>query len=87
MGPVLLYHDEQALGYGVMYRDAPFVLCLNPDQPPDADRYSGGVRLRSPFGTVLDIAVWHTIGHLTETGDIAPGIGGFRIELHEEDDD
>jgi hypothetical protein len=45
--------DEQALGYGVMYQDAPFFIWLNGDYPNlDADRYTGGVRLRSPFGTV-----------------------------------
>jgi hypothetical protein len=81
----VLYQREQALGYGVMYRDAPFVLVLNPAyEGLDADRFTGGVRIRSPFGTVLDIAVWHTIGHVTETGDVAPGFGGFTVTIEED---
>jgi hypothetical protein len=83
----VLYQHEQALGYGVMYEDAPFVLRLDPESQLDADRFSGGVRLRSPFGTVIDIAVWHPIRHFTETGDLAPGLGAFTVESFEPVDD
>jgi hypothetical protein len=42
-----------------MYQDAPSVIWLSSAYPNlDADRYTGGVRLRSPLGTVIDIAVW-----------------------------
>jgi hypothetical protein len=76
----VVYQHEQALGYGVMYQDAPFVIWLSSVLPNlDADRYTGGVRLRSPFGTVIDVAVWHGIEHVTETGDAAPGIGPFKL--------
>jgi hypothetical protein len=76
----VVYQHEQALGYGVMYQDAPFVIWLSSDYPNlDADRYTGGVRLRSPFGTVIDVAVWHGIEHVTETGDAAPGFGPFEL--------
>jgi hypothetical protein len=74
----IIYQHEQALGFGVMYQE-PFVLWLTPDRL-DADRYTGGIRLRSPFGTVIDIAVWHGLMHVTETGDAAPGLGPFRTE-------
>jgi hypothetical protein len=73
---------EQALGYGVMYQDAPFVIWLSTEYPNlDADRYTGGVRLRSPFGTLIDVAVWHGIMHETETGDAAPGFGPFELGI------
>jgi hypothetical protein len=64
-------------------RDVPgcaFVIWLSSDYPNrDADRYTGGVRLRSPFGTVIDVAVWHGVEHVTETGDAAPGFGPFEL--------
>ena len=42
-----------------MYQDAPFVIWLSSDYPNlDADRYTGGVWLRSPFGTVIDVLVF-----------------------------
>jgi len=76
----VVHQHEQALGYGVMYQDAPFVIWLSSDYPNlDADRYTGGVRLRSPFGTVIDVAVWHGVEHVTETGDAAPGFGLFEL--------
>jgi hypothetical protein len=65
-----------------MYQDAPFVIWLSSDYPNlDANRYTGGVLLRSPFGTVIDVALWHGIEHVTETGDAAPGFGPLRPEL------
>jgi hypothetical protein len=75
---LVVYKHEQALGYGVMYEDAPLVLRLTPDVALDADQFTGGVRIRSEFGTVLDIAIWHSIQHVTESGDVAPGFGSFR---------
>jgi hypothetical protein len=84
----IIYQHEQALGYGVMYQDAPFVIWLSRDLPAlDADRYTGGIRLRSSFGTVLDFAVWHGIEHVTETGDVAPGFGPFGVVLDEKGTD
>jgi hypothetical protein len=83
----VLSEHEQALGYGVMYVDTPFVLWLTNEGQLDADRYSGGVRLRSQFGTVLDIAVWHGIEHVTETGDVAPGLPPFRTRTEDEEGD
>jgi hypothetical protein len=53
-----LADHEQALGHGVEDQDAPFVLEISDHPRLDADRYSGGVRVRSPSSTVFDIAVW-----------------------------
>jgi hypothetical protein len=75
----VIYQHEQALGYGWMNQEA-FVIWLTRYPKWDADRYTGGVRLRSPFGTVIDIAVWHGVQYLTETGDAAPGFGPYRAD-------
>jgi hypothetical protein len=83
---LVVTQHEQALGYGVMYEEAPFVLAISPGEL-DADRFTGGVRLRSPFGTVLDIAVWHSVLHQTPSGDIAPGFRAFTAEVERREDD
>jgi hypothetical protein len=28
---------------------------------------------------VIDVAVWHSVAHVTETGDAAPGFGPFDL--------
>ena len=31
------------------------------------------------FGTVIDVALWHSVEHVTETGDAAPGFGPLDL--------
>jgi hypothetical protein len=38
-------------------------------------------------GGVLTLVFWHTIEHLTEGGDVAPGFGPFRSEVIDESDE
>jgi hypothetical protein len=78
-----LYQREQALGWGVLYEEAPLVIEIGPHHFEGAERFSGGVRLRSSFGTVLEFAVWHSISHLTPEGDVAPGFGGFQGDVED----
>jgi hypothetical protein len=65
---LVLADHEQALGYDVKDQDDPFVLEISDHPRLDADRYSGGVRVRSPSSTVFDIAVWQPTQHGTESG-------------------
>jgi hypothetical protein len=46
--------------------------------------YSGGLVIEPLFGRFaghkLRLAVWHSVMHKTESGDLAPGLGGFDVE-------
>jgi hypothetical protein len=84
---VVIHKHEEPLGCGVMYRDAPLVLWLTRESDLDADRFDGGIRLRSSFGAVIDFVVWHGVMHVTESGDVAPGFGDFRATTKGEGDD
>ena len=62
----------------------PHLLFTFPGDAADAqaERYSGGVRLRLDVGEftnhTLTIVFWHGILHEPPSGDIAPGFGEFR---------
>jgi hypothetical protein len=82
----VISEHQEALGVGVMHPNA-FVFWLQrltPDRRLDADLYSGGVDLRLGFDTRITVAIWHSVQHVTETGDVAPGLGPFTARLEEE---
>jgi hypothetical protein len=56
---------------------------------PDGEitRHIGGFSVAAPDGTVTAICLWRAVGHVTESGDIAPGLGGFSTEMEEDDTD
>jgi hypothetical protein len=85
--------DEQSAGNPLVNIDAPLVLSFIPDdrfaERLDAEQYSGGVRVRFDFGPYRDhtltIVFWRSVMHVTESGDVAPGFGGFDLEMKEGD--
>ncbi len=53
-----------------------------PDGP--VERYVGGFAIRRDDGSTVWIVLWHSVMHLTESGDVAPGFGNFDAEIDEE---
>jgi hypothetical protein len=80
---------EQMAGNPLAYVEAPLVLTLWHDERfrLDADLYSAGVRVRFWFGPlvghVLTVVLWRSVYHSTESGDLAPGLGGFDVSVSE----
>lgn len=80
---------EQGAGNPAVHIDAPIVLVLHRDVPLTAvcKLYSGGLIFTPGFGDYCDhtltLVAWHSIMHVTPSGDIAPGLGGFRVEVQE----
>jgi hypothetical protein len=66
-----------------VFREVPLVLDLSADDRSlYFERFSGGVRLTFT-GAGLTLVFWHTIEHVTEEGDIAPGFPQFRGRVEE----
>jgi hypothetical protein len=60
--------------------------------PPDSDgvtieQYLGGYRWRLPGGAAVAVVLWHGIQHVTDSGDVAPGMGSFTAEVTSADDE
>jgi hypothetical protein len=49
----------------------------------EIDRYVGGFAIRQPNGSTVWLVFWHSFFHATESGDVAPGFGGFVAEVEE----
>lgn len=47
----------------------------------------GGYRFMLPGGTALVVLPWHGVLHVTPSGDVAPGLGGFNMSIEERGDD
>jgi hypothetical protein len=78
---------SEGLRVGVMWRDVPFVFHLHRSPWFRAERFSGGVRLHPYEGATITIAVWHSIQHVTDDGDVVPGFGPFTASLEDEDEE
>jgi hypothetical protein len=77
---------SEGLSFGVMWREPSLVFYLHENSPRfRAERFTGGVRLRAPLAT-LTCVVWHSTLHVTESGDVAPGMGPFTVEIREEEE-
>jgi hypothetical protein len=47
----------------------------------------GGYRFMLAGGAALVVLLWHSVLHVTPSGDVAPGLGGFNVSVEERDDD
>ena len=83
---------EQGAGNPSLLVDAPIVLSLHDDLP-----LTGGCKLHTAglvfdlsFGDyenhTLTLVAWHEVWHGLPDGDIAPGFGGFRVDVQREDE-
>lgn len=52
-----------------------------------ADRYVGGAVLRLAGGVTITLVLWHGVLHLTESGDVAPGMGPVDVNLVVEEEE
>jgi hypothetical protein len=43
------------------------------------DQFTDGFRLHLPGDLAMAVVLWHDTLHVTETGDVAPGLGLFRV--------
>ena len=91
---LFLIGGGEGMRTGRMWRDPSFAYDLqdfeklNHDELKlDAERFSGGVRLRMYAGCTITAVVWHPVLHETETGDVAPGMGPFTAELRVDEDE
>ena len=82
---VFIDETQQTAGNPIVILDAPLVLDFHEDWGDrlQAERYSSGVRIHMGFGPhdghTLTLVFWSTLKHVTESGDIAPGIGPFTV--------
>jgi len=76
-------NEEVLLGQGMIYPGA-LVLDLTA-AGWTADRYTAGLDLRFSGGAVVRLIFWHDVSHMTESGDTAPGLGGFHVEIVEDE--
>jgi hypothetical protein len=70
---------------GAAYANA-FVLDLS-GEGWTGERYTDGLELRFKGNCVVRLVFWHSFYHQTESGDIAPGMGGFGGEVAEVEED
>jgi hypothetical protein len=47
-------------------------------------RYTGGFSVATPNGERVWFCLWHEVMHVTESGDVAPGLGPLEIRIEEE---
>jgi hypothetical protein len=48
---------------------------------PGVDAGASGYRFPLGGGVTLALALWHGVMLATESGDVAPGMGGFTVEI------
>lgn len=78
---------EQGAGNPSLAVDAPIVLAFSKRVKLHAEPslYTGGLSFRFAFGDyaghTLALIAWHSVLHVTETGDVAPGFGEFVGEV------
>jgi hypothetical protein len=53
-------------------------------QYPGAQPGTAGYRFTHDDGSALAVILWHDIMHLTDDGDVAPGMGDFEITVEGE---
>jgi hypothetical protein len=86
---VVLARTEQHAGNPSVHVDAPLVLVFHKGTKPTAEfeLFSGGIVMRPKFGDyagrTLTLIQHHSVLHLTEDGDMAPGFGPFEVERFE----
>ena len=51
----------------------------------DAEQYLDGYRWQLGGGYALAIVLHHDVLHVPPAGDLAPGLGGFTVEWHDDD--
>lgn len=56
-------------------------------QYPGTEPGTAGYRFLREDGGALAIILWHGAMHVTDSGDLAPGIGGFTTTIDEADDE
>lgn len=53
---------------------------FNPDPDTPTSQYTGGARAHLDGGIDLVVILWQGVWHETDSGDLAPGIGGFTVQ-------
>jgi hypothetical protein len=66
---------------GVAYEEA-FVLDLSGEEWT-AERYTDGLDVRFKDDLIVRLVFWHEAYHVTEGGEVVPGLGGFRVQAVE----
>lgn len=54
-------------------------------QYPGAEPGQAGYRFTREDGSALAVILWHGVMHLTDDGDVAPGLGSFDVAVEGED--
>jgi hypothetical protein len=49
----------------------------------EVDRYVGGFAVRQDDGATTWFVLWHSVMHVTESDDVAPGFGEFSVEAED----
>jgi len=81
---------EQGAGNPALFVDAPVVLSFAKDMDlsTECSAYSGGLSFKFGFGDyaghTLTMLHWHSLLHETDSGDVAPGLGEFKVNAEGE---